>query len=414
MKRSTSLLLFPLILGSCLHRQDISLCTDKPELTAYVEVFNTRQDDYKLEVAHEPDLRKLILDKDSDCDLIIGTDLADSVTMEKFYAVNRLFDDGNLDSEAFYPEILALGRFEGEQHLLPINFDLPVIVYNPALLPSEITGSTISLEEIRKYASDFNQKDEDRFVRMGFSPLWQNEFSYLTTLLFGVKFRMDADEGVIWQEKALNAAIEYLHELFIDLNGSVEMVDQFRDKYMKSPYYQLLAEGRILFYLTDMKSFIEIPQKKREILDYRWLARENRVPVLEDVLFAGIPRSVTNRRGAISFLEWFFTRETQTGLLEINRFKRLVGIFGIANGFSALRIVNERDMPQPQFYPLFIGHMFSRELLSFPEKNPTSWQDFKNTYLLPWLAKTVAAPREDLRIYIETQTEARAEGTGTF
>ena len=99
----------------------------------------------------------------------------------------------------------------------------------------------------------------------------------------------------------------------------------------------------------------------------------DKIPVLDNILFAGIPRQANNKNGARYFLEWFFKRETQVRLMEINHLKRLQGIFGIANGFSSLREINEKDIHKPEFYPIFVGYLPKEDQLLFPNILPEDW-----------------------------------------
>jgi hypothetical protein len=65
----------------------------------------------------------------------------------------------------------------------------------------------------------------------------------------------------------------------------------------------------------------------------------------------------------------------------VNQAKRL-STFGLADGFSSLRRVTEREFPQ--IYPLFIGRIPPAELLDFPGSLPAEWETLKKEALVPW------------------------------
>ena len=228
---------------------------------------------------------------------------------------------------------------------------------------------------------------------MGFSPFWNMEFVYYTAILFEANFRANLDGEISWQNEAVEETIDYFRQWLGEVNEGFEREAAFREKYINIPEYRLLAEDRILFYLTDVKSFFKIPQEKREGLDFRWLARNGRIPVLENVLFAGMPRAAKNPKGGMQLLAWIFRPQTQVRLMEINRFKRLQGVFGIANGFSSLKQINERDLPQPQRYPFFLGHIPTPDMLHFPDVLPQNWELLKKTVVIPWLSDSISSER---------------------
>ncbi len=374
-------------LAGCLDLNEsrIVLCTNRAEFAAYMEIFNAATDDLKVEILYRPEPVDVLADKKSLPDLIIGEWLADPALTDMFEPLDALFEEKRIDADSFYADLLHLGRHDEKQYLLPLNFDLPAVVFRSEVRQGSANNLTLSLDTIRRMAADFNFEEQGLFKQIGFSPLWNQELLYYTARLFGADIRADAEATLRWEQKNLERTAAFLQSWLSETGNSRDREARFRATYMTIPENRLLEERRILFFLTDTKSFFSIPQEKRENLDFRWLSRNGRIPVLDNVLFAGIPRGADNVTGALELLSWLFQHDTQTRLMRINHFKRLQGTYGVAGGFSALTVINERDLPQPDHYPLLLGHIPSSEMLLFPPLLPRNWRNLKQDVIIPWL-----------------------------
>ena len=60
--------------------------------------------------------------------------------------------------------------------------------------------------------------------------------------------------------------------------------------------------------------------------------------------------------------------------------------FGIAGGFSSLKVVNEKYYPN--FYRQLLGNLPSEEYLSMPKILPHSWNNLKANVIIPYLTET--------------------------
>ncbi len=392
--RLTTIVFAVLIISGCGYfaRHTVTLCTDRAEFSAYSEAFNVSQDEFLIEISYRSNPIESVLRKEINPDLIISEGLSDPNVLDHFEPLSGLFRDERIDPKDFYQDLLSLGRREKTQFILPLNFDLPTVVFRNRSFQQEHNGLLIPLDAMRKLASEYNEVVKEQLKKEGFSPFWNEDFLYYTTMLFNAEFRTDGSSYIKWNEKSLFEGIDFLQSWVAEENGGYEKDREFKEKYMNMPEYRLLEDKHILFYFTDMKSFLKIPQEKREDLEFRWLSKEGKIHVLENILFVGIPRGGKNKKGAKLFLEWIFTPAVQMQIMEINRFKRLLGVFGIANGFSSLVEVNEKALPQPQFYPLFLGHIPSSEMLSFPSRLPHDWSASKDEVVKPWLRDTLINP----------------------
>ncbi|MQY76133.1 MAG: hypothetical protein GH155_00710, partial [Spirochaeta sp.] len=395
MKRTILLLLsmFFLSLSGCnlLKSKAITLVTDRAEMAAYVEHFNGLGQDYRVEIAYKKKPELILSENGKTADLLIGSYLNSPLLMEQFEPLDKLFTRERIDREAFYPELLDRGRLNKKQVLLPISFNLPAVFFKPEAIDITLPGLVIPLATLREQGAEYNLLKEDRFIRMGFSPLWEERFLYLNSVMWGTSFKEAEEEKLAWDEEAMQKALDYSRSWINEDNSGVDKNIEFVNRYLYEPMVKLMEEERILFYLTSSAEFFSLLEGMGEDRDFRWLSRENRIPVEEEILFIGIPGNAKNKKRALVFLEWLFAPDTQQEILNMNHRKRLK-VFGIGNGFSALQKVNELSFPQA--YPMLIGHIPAANMLSFPQNLPADWREIKSQVIIPWLLDSLTFEQE--------------------
>jgi hypothetical protein len=377
------------------HRKTVVLWTNRPEMAAYVEHFNARQDLYRLELVYRNDPARSWEAGGRPPDLLLDGWLNTPGRIGRMASLEDLFRRKRLDRDAFYGELLGRGTLEGKQVLLPVAFHLPALVFQPRNLGGEVPGLTLPLDFVRDRAGAFNRLKGNRFDRLGFSPRWDPELLYQIAVLHGVSFQQTGPGEIRWNETALQEALQYVRQWVREVNRDPALDRQFEERYLYNPKDKLLEEDRILFYLSDSERLAASLQSGRDGVDYRWIGRGGRVAVGEEVLWAGIPRGARGGRGARFFLEWLLQPQTQALLLKINQTKRLK-VFGICNGFSPLHEVTEGVFPQS--YPWLIGHIPAGDMLLFPAAPADRWEEVKSQAVLPWLIEslTVDQPAVDL------------------
>jgi hypothetical protein len=294
--------------------------------------------------------------------------------------------------------------WEGKQELLPLSFNLPAIVFPTDAMEADVPKLMASMEYLRERGASFNQSVRDRIVRMGFSPLWQRAFLYRAAEIFGAQFRETPEGSVHWNSARLQDMKDFCAAWVAETNQGYQQDSQFQRTYLYEPLPKLLDSGRILFYMSDSSSLLRNVEDQAEEVDYRWLGAENRIAADDEILYFGIPKGSRNRRGARLFLSWMFQPETQARLLEINREKRL-DTFGIAGGFSSLRIVNEREFPR--VYRQLLGRIPPEEMLVFSKALPVNWGEQKERIVIPWLVDYVTG-RADEQLLSQRLMEFRS------
>ena len=364
----------------------VTLYTNRAEIAAYIEYFNSLSDDFKIELVYKSFPARSIYEKNTGPDLVLSEWLTGKAAVVHFESLEDLFKEKKgkegLQQEAFYRDLLASGVHEKKQVLLPVSFSIPALVFRPENLSGTVPNLFLTLGYIKEQGEGFNQTVKSQFRRMGFSPLWDRSFLYDGALLEGVDFRENDDQELVWNSAALDETINYFKNWIRESNGGYEQAKEFEEKYMYEPLPRLLDSNRILFYHLESQELFQLLEEQEKEADFRWPANNSRINVNEEILYFGIPRGAKNKRGARNFLEWFFREETQQKLLEINHRKRLKS-FGIAGGFSSLMAINEREFPQN--YPWLIGRIPDSDFLVFPKALPADWEVLKREVIIPWL-----------------------------
>jgi ABC-type glycerol-3-phosphate transport system substrate-binding protein len=386
----------------------VRLATGRAEVAAYVERYNARQDEFRVEVRWRDSPAQAVLDGEA-FDVVIGEELATASVMDRLESLGDVVKPGRLDPAGFYPGLLAMGSRDNRPLAVPISFDLPAMVFLRGALPQDLPSLAIGIETIRNFARPVNSIGKGGGLStVGFSPLWNREFLLLSARLFGARLRAGRAGALAWDPAGLQAGVDFVRSWIAEDNGGAALDRAFAERNLVQPWERLLASRKILFALMPFTEFLALPEEKRRDLDYRWLARENAIPVRDTVLFAAVPRAARNKRGAKAFLEWFAGPAAQRELAEVNRSLRL-GVFGVTSGFPALIALNEKDLPQ--VHPSLLGRVPAAGMLSFPEPLPSGWRRMRDEAVLPWLERAASGAADAGSLEDALLAWQRTEGT---
>ena len=355
------------------------LVTDLPQLVSYAEHFNSVSESYKLSVRYNETPWATVIEESRSADLVAGIGLNSLPVVRAFSELGDIFDE--VPPESFYEELLRLGVQAEKQLVLPLSFEIPMLIMRSSDSDVLSDGSTIDIDELRSLSEAFTASGENR---IGFSPRWFPEAAYLFTRFFDVGFHQTEEALVAWNDSLLRSAVRYLATWSIELNGGAAAEELFRSKYMYDPPYKLIAERRIRFAPTDMRTFLTVPAEIGEQIEFRWLVRDGTINVDEDITFIGRLKTSRNKRAADAFLRWLFAPQTQDQLLEVDRHRRVRG-FGFAGGFSSLKSVNSDSLPR--YYSFLLGRIPAESDLRFPARLPANWPDIRINVIYPWLVE---------------------------
>ena len=366
----------------------VHLITNRAEMAAYVDRYNAIQSDVKVEITYQDAPAQAVLDG-AQADAVIGQWLSTPAVMDRLDALGDIVKPGKVDPAWFYGGLLAMGSRDNRPFLIPISFTLPAIVYvrTSADLPNKMF---MPLDDLQTMSKAFNKTNKTGLpIAVGFSPLadWNVDFLTASALLFGARFRPGRNALPAYDDSGLGKTTDFLRMWLNQVNGGTASDAAFSTQNRVQPWYKLLSSGKSLFALASFTDFFALPVEERHDFDFRWLSQDNMVPVMDDVLFAGVLRSSRNRAEARAFLQWFCSPAVQQILLNVNQSKR-IGVFGVTDGFSALKTINERDLPQK--YPVLLGHIPLDSILTFPGLLPDNWVKVRDSVIVPWIAQTAA------------------------
>jgi hypothetical protein len=260
-------------------------------------------------------------------------------------------------------------------------------------LPEE-DSFLINMEQVKTLNKEFSTNTEKGFTKLGLSLRWEPRLLYLISLLKDTNFRESETGSLVWNSQNFKNSVELIRNWTYEVNEGLVPEREFTQKFLIEPPYKLIAKERILCYYADAAEFYSIPSQRRDELKLRWLAEDDTIPVLPNVLFAGIPHGAPGIEAAKAFLHWFSKQETQEQLLSSTQYKR-TRTFGIAGGLSALPKVNEQVLPT--FYSSLVGYIPTASYLRFPPPMPPNWPKIRDQVIIPWLEDQASSEKtEDL------------------
>ena len=373
----------------------VILWTDRPEFAIYAEYFNSDQEKYKVEVRFYDSPAQKLIDEEEFPDIVAASWLKSASVRSYFKRLDNLFSKDGLPRSDFYPRLLSLGNIDGRQYLLPVNYNIPAMVFARDFTQSPSNPFTIEMEEVKERGKAFNIIRNGIYTRMGFTPSSNDEFLFIAATLFGVSFREASP--IAWEIRPLEQGITWIQRWISEANTSIQAENDFAYKYFFDPPERLVNSGRILFSYMNSSSFFTLPEEQRSNLDFRWIASGERIPLDESSIYYGIHRKTKALKGAEAFTKWFFKAQTQRLLLDESRQKRLSeSSFGIAGGFSAMQTVTEQVFPL--FYTDLLGRMPPEAYLSPPNILPSNWMAIKEIVVLPYIRDRIHhVSREEIR-----------------
>lgn len=388
-----SLFLFA-ALTACSHKQGkiAVIWTNQPEFASYVELFNNSQDKHRIVVEYKENPSGALISAKNPPEIIIGPWLKGEKTRSRLVPIDYLFAELRINSKQFYAPLLDLGNVRGRQYLLPVSFNLPALIFsaeNRSLIQNDFS---LSLEQIQALSRDYNEKKGNIYTKMGFSPRWNSEFLYLVAQMFNARFE-EGSSLFGWNEASLGEGIRYLRAWTSDINTSPRAEDDFQFKYLYDPPHKLVASGRCLFSYMSSEQLLILQRDKIQDIDYRWVMKDNKTPVRDDIVYLGICKHAGNMEAAEAFIIWFYGEKNQRALLDrAKQMGTMDQTFGISGGFSALKPVNEKVYPL--FYPSLLGHLPPAETLSVPRILPNNWETIKAGIVIPYLTSMAGSPSD--------------------
>lgn len=376
--------------SSCSIRQEpLIIWTDSVSFANYVEMFNSTETKTKAVVVYKENPSTYLppVQDELQPDIVIGSYLKNSNVRRNFASLDYLFEEKKIYRSAYYSQLLNYGIINQKQYLLPVSFNLPLIIFNSRNESYVKTEHLLNIAQLNSFAADFNTKNKQgNYTAMGFAPAWDPNFIYEVTKLLGTDYT-EKGSSFTWNNNALNSSIENIKQWSVNANTNTMTEQNFQFRYLYMPKYRQVSSSRCLFAYTTSDSFFTLAESQKEGLDFRWLENRQTIPVEDNIICLGIYRNSSKYHECEEFISWFFKPETQKKLLERNRSMNLGTVdFGIAGGFSSIKIINENVFPV--YYRNLLGNLPSEKNLSVPKMLPLRWSSLKERVIIPYLQES--------------------------
>ncbi|MBQ0050687.1 MAG: hypothetical protein KBT11_01330 [Treponema sp.] len=394
---------FSLFFVSCGASQTVVIWTDRPEVVSYVEFFNVTQDKAKAVVVYKDNLATSLppAKDEKRPDILIGSFLKNSRTKKNFAPLNGILGTDQVDSLGIYDSLMEYGTVGGKQYLLPVSFNMPVMIFSASKSPLVADSSLLDFFMLENIASVFNAKNSHEiYTNMGFAPSWNSQFLYEYAKSFNAKIQ---EKGNVfsWNAEEMESIVSELKRWTSEKNTTTTAEQDFSFKYLYTPEHKQVQSGKCLFAYTTSDSFFSLSPEQISDIDFRWLSNNGKVCVEDEIVTLGVYRKSVNTARAFDFIIWLFSETTQKNLLDRMAHMRLDTVpFGICSGFSSIESVNE--IVFPAYYKNLLGNLPEPESLSCPLPLPSRWLSLKERVVLPYL---VDATKNDATVAVKTIEE---------
>ncbi|MCR4938627.1 MAG: hypothetical protein K5930_00800 [Treponemataceae bacterium] len=388
---------FILIFSCSKTEKTVRIWTDRAEFAEYAELFNSSDSDLKVIIQYRSNIAQSLPPAQDEQipDIIIGEGFTANQVEKYFLPLDYLFSDMHMSQQQFYPQLLSSGILNGKQYLLPVSFNLPLVIFSDEkekLIPDQYI---IDTDQIRDISAEFNRKNKKgSYTSMGFAPSWNADFLYAVTKLKGVNFTMEADEFT-WNEQKLNDTLQYLRSWTEEKNSSPSAEYDYKYKYLYTTETKWITEEHCTFAFSTSSTLFRMEEESLAGIDFRWLAEDGLIPMEDTILYMGLYKESKKLKTAQNFLIWFMKEDSQKKMLEWSRNMNLtIKDFGIAGGFSSVRNVNELYFPI--YYPLLLGNLPQKDSLKSNENLlPERWRSLREKVILPYLSDSAKVQESD-------------------
>ncbi len=363
-----------------------TIWTDREEIVSYCELFNSMQSKTKAIIVYKKRLSTSLppARDEEKPDLIVGSWLKNDSTRKNFRQIDSLLSRDCVDTQTIYPSLLEYGKAAGKQYLLPVSFNLPLVIFSTKNTNKIPDKYALSLDQIRDTSAEFNTVNKDGvYTKMGFAPSWDTEFLYEVTKEFGPCFK-EKGTSFSWNEEKLKSAVNYIKTWTSEKNKSTTAEQDFEFKYLYTPKYRHIAFERTLLAFTFSNELFKISSEQLGEIDYRWVKIKNGLPAEDKIVSMAVYSKAKNPERAEEFIRWFFKEENQKLMLErTNRMQLDTATFGIASGFSSIISVNEHIFPT--YYQNLLGNLPDAKSVTSPQGFPSRWESLKERVIYPYL-----------------------------
>lgn len=377
--RAGTICLLTLTLCACpLFRGDsFVIWGDEAEYVAYIDYYNSLDDGNRAEFRYVPQIFPEHISARDAPDIIIAKHISYRDAKRAMRAIPQSLIADNGNENRFYRTLFHVGTIRNSQRVIPLSFNIPIVVFNRNDDVGFTDEPSVTLDQIKGAAEQMNTYTEEVLSRVGFSPRWDSRFLYLGTKAFGANYREDRQGNTRWDEGKVFESLQYFNSWNSEIDS--EELEQFITKYAQQPLHNRLTEGRIGFFMSDVVEYSTLEDNR---FDFRPISDTQGIFVDEDMTFIGMHKNGANSTQARDFVRWILEEETQRMLIaHTDRYD--IDIFGLANGLSTLSNISVRVIPQ--YHPWLIGSTPDVFTAPLSQQLPKYWHRIRAEVVTGWL-----------------------------
>ena len=380
MKPYLIILTITLLLFSCSNQKTAVLWSSNKETAEIVELYNTGNSEYRIIFQYKENLVSSFIKADERPDIIIGEDLQNIQVKSELLSLENLYKKDFPKNGTINQALIGGVEFENSKHLLPLSYSLTAAVYNKNSKRVDSSLPTIELEKMKNDSISYNNEIKKR----GFSPLWDENFIIALLDLFEASFSSSEEKMLTWNDQNIESALAFLKD-WNELNGGLEQMSQFDDKFLFDNRIKILKEERILFSIMDSASFMELSDSMNKDIDFIYISHKFMIHP-EKIVYGGINKKTSSYNASTDFLSWLTKAHTQEKIIQ-SLLKNKSGNFAILGGFSSINEVNEQILRR--YYPRLAGKIPESQYIQMQNEKPVDFNSIKYELITSWVINSI-------------------------
>ncbi|MBN2658211.1 MAG: hypothetical protein JXR86_14220 [Spirochaetales bacterium] len=390
-------ILLPVLLFACSDSKSIVLWSDRQEVADAVELYNMSGTEYRVIFQYKKELVSSFFKEETKPDIIIGTDLSNSLVKNNLADLKEALKTDESFSELLMSPLISGTEQHKEFPLVPLSFSPLTAVFTKESKRMPRSSLYIEIEEMRDLGIQFNSEK-----KRGYSPYWDESFLLAFLDLSGAGFREDSEDLLGWNREELAQATDSLKE-WRDLNGGLETMDAFDGKYMYDNPVKLLKEGRNLFRSFNLGDYMTLSDSMNRSLDFFYITFGSKL-YPGTVIYGGINRNNRSIDQSVLFMKWILDKKSQGNIIA-SALKNSTGTFGFLGGLSSLDDVNREILVS--YYPGLEGKIPLTSYIHREPEKPVEYGKIKEELLVPWLRNSRRENGETLEEALEKWKKLR-------
>ncbi len=372
---------------SCKKTTFLTLLTDRPEVKYYVELFNTEQDKIKINTIYNKDAGDKVYNSLIKPDIVIAENLNTKLYISNYRKVSNLLNRGKVSQSKIYPNLLKACKYDKQTLLLPLSFDLNLIIFKKGALDS--SDFYIDSKTIYENSKEFTYLNRGKnILKYGFSFFWEPlTFSQLLEFK-SVNFTDRKSDVVYFNSENLISSIENISKYKFN---DKEKIIKFRNKYTYDTPYNLIVNDRVKFKSIKLTDYMKLNLEQKSKIDYKFYGENNSILTLNNITFIGITKRSKKVKESEAFIKWLYRDSTQKKLIYSSK-KGWLNTFGLNGKLSSIPRSNELYIAN--LYPELATRIPDETIIKAPLPKPIIWESLKSDIIAPWIEDAIYLDKE--------------------